>query len=67
MRHGASHETGGAIDERSSHIVTLPAGTNVAAANRFVIAGRGTFEVTAVRQRTASLTQVIEVVPTSTS
>jgi hypothetical protein len=62
IRHGSSRETAGAINERSSHIVTLPAGTDVAVENRFAIVGRGTFEVTAVRERTASLTQVIEVV-----
>ena len=63
-RHGSSRETGGAIDERSTHIVTVPVGTSVQTANRFVIAGRGTFEVTAVRERTGSQTQVIEVIET---
>lgn len=53
--------TGGAIDERSTHRVTFPPGTNVVAANRVVIVGRGTFEVTAVRHHTADPFQVVEV------
>jgi hypothetical protein len=60
-----SHPTGGRIDERSTHLVTLTAGAAVLAENRFVITGRGTFEVTATRTRTAGLTQVFEVVEAS--
>jgi hypothetical protein len=53
--------TGGQIDERSDHMVTVPPGVGVTAANRFLIDGRGTFEVTATRERTAQQTQVFEV------
>lgn len=56
-----SRITGGAIDERSTHIVTAPSDTAVDVANRLAITGRGTFEVTAVRERTGQLTQVFEV------
>ena len=58
---GRNGITGGAIDERSTHVVTVPADTTVSVANRVAIAGRGTFEVTAVRSRTDQLTQVFEV------
>ncbi len=55
--------TGGAIDERSTHVVTIPAGgTVLSAGNRFAIAGRGTFEVTALRERTAEWATEFEVV-----
>lgn len=57
-----SRVTGGAIDERSTHVVTVPAGVSVSASGRFAITGRGTFEVTAVRSRTAELTHTFEVI-----
>jgi hypothetical protein len=53
---------GGMIDERTTHVVTVPAGSTVTADSRFVIDGRGTFEVTAVRDRTAEHFRVVEVV-----
>jgi hypothetical protein len=53
--------TGGMIDERSTHIVTTSADTSVDVSDRLAISGRGTFEVTAVRERTGQLTQVFEV------
>ena len=56
-----SRITGGAIDERSTHLVTTPADTSVDVRNRITIANRGTYEVTAVRERTGQLTQVFEV------
>jgi hypothetical protein len=56
-----SRITGGAIDERSTHIVTIPTGNTVDVQNRVVIAARGTFEVTAVRERTDPLAQTFEV------
>jgi hypothetical protein len=55
---------GGRLDERSTHVVTLPAGTDVGQDDRFVISGRGTFEVTAVRERTREWAAFIEVVAT---
>jgi|SRR6185295_2306507 len=54
--------TGGAIDERSTHVVTIAAGGTVAAQDRFAISGRGTFEVTAVRDRTREWSREFEVV-----
>jgi hypothetical protein len=55
----------GRIDERSTHRITVPAGTQVATASRFAITGRGTYEVTAVPERTAERTRVFEVVEAS--
>lgn len=60
-----SRVTGGQIDERSTHLVTVPPGTSVNASDRFAIAGRGTFEVTATRQRTAEQTTTFEVIQIS--
>lgn len=62
---GNSRITGGVIDERSTHIVTAPPGTSVSTSNRFAITGRGTFEVTAVRDRTAEQTHTFEVIQIS--
>ncbi len=52
---------GGRIDERSTHVVTVPAGTPVASEDRFAITGRGTFEVLATHDRTAEWTRPFEV------
>lgn len=57
-----STQTAGAIDERSTHVCTLPPTVTVDPANRIVISGRGTFEVTGVRQRTGAFTSVCEVI-----
>lgn len=57
--------TAGRIDERSTHRVTVPAGTQLSGTSRFAIGGRGTFEVTAVPERTAEFTRVFEVVEAS--
>lgn len=54
--------TGGAIDERSTHVATIPTGSTIDIQNRIEITGRGTYEVTAVRERTDQLTQVFEVI-----
>lgn len=42
----------GRIDERSTHILTVPSGTSATSNSRVLVVGRGTFEVTAVRTRT---------------
>jgi hypothetical protein len=56
---------GGRIDERSTHVITVPAGTDVLAASRFAVVGRGTFDVTSVPERTAEWTRVFEVMEIS--
>lgn len=53
------------VDERSTHMVTVPPGTVVTSNNRFVIAGRGTFEVTATHDQSAGLATMFEVVASS--
>lgn len=59
---GASRIVGGRVDERSTHIITVPAGAVLSADNRFVITGRGTFEITATHERTAEWCRSFEVV-----
>lgn len=53
---------GGRVDERSTHLVTIPPGGTVLPSDRFVVGGRGTFEVTATRQQTAELSTTFEVI-----
>lgn len=55
----------GRIDERSTHLVSMPAGTDVTASDRVAIANRGTFEVTAVRHQTAEWVREFEVIEVS--
>jgi head-tail adaptor len=62
---GDSRMTGGRIDERSTHVITVPFGTPVASANRFAITGRGTFEITAAREQTAEMVTFFEVIEAS--
>jgi head-tail adaptor len=57
-----SRITGGQIDERSTHVVTVPPDVSVNASERFAITNRGTFEVTAVHQRTAEWMSTFEVI-----
>lgn len=53
------------VDERSTHFVTVPPGTSITTNNRFVITGRGTFEVTATRDQSGELATMFEVVSAS--
>jgi len=55
----------GRIDERSTHVITIPSGTNVTVDNRFQITGRGTFEVTAQRDQTGEMARTFEVLQIS--
>lgn len=50
------------LSGRSTHLLTLPAGAAVTTADTFQITGRGTFEVTAVRENTGELARFAEVV-----
>jgi hypothetical protein len=52
----------GRISDRSTHLVTAPPGTPVATNSRFLIANRGTYEVTGVQDRTGELARFFEVV-----
>lgn len=62
---GSSRLTGGQIDERSTHIVTVPPGVSVNTGSRVQIASRGVFEVTGIRTRTDARSTVFEVKPVS--
>jgi len=55
----------GRLSDRSTHVITVPAGTSVSIANRFSVSGRGTFEVTAVRERTGEWARFFEAVEVS--
>ena len=52
----------GRISDRSTHLVTVPPGTPVTASSRFVIANRGTYEVTGVQDQTGEMMRFFEVV-----
>lgn len=52
----------GRVDERSTHLVTVPPGTSVELSGRFSIDSRGTFEVTALRSQTGELASSFEVI-----
>jgi YD repeat-containing protein len=49
------------VSDRSTHVVTLPALTTITLDDDFVVDGRGTFEVTAIRSRTGEFARMIEV------
>ena len=55
----------GRLDDRSTHVVQTPAGVPVRNTDRFAIANRGTFEVTAVREWTGESARFFEVTSTS--
>lgn len=59
---GDERVTAGRISERSTHMVSAPPETAVAAANRILIDGRGTYEVTAVPETTGGPIRFVEVV-----
>ena len=61
---GGEDVFGGQVDDRSTHLLTLPPGTSLVDTDRVYIPQRGTFEVTAVRQRTREWTTRAEVVGT---
>lgn len=50
------------ISERTSHIITIPAAVDITAIQRFEITGRGTFEITAVPERTGEFLRSLEAV-----
>lgn len=59
---GSEAEATDRISDRSTHLLTLPAETALTVSQTFSISGRGTFEVTAVRERTGELARFAEVV-----
>lgn len=62
---GNEGEVGQRISDRSTHLAVLPYETTIDTANDLRINGRGTFEVTAVREHTDELARFVEVVARS--
>ena len=58
----AAGMTGGQIDERSTHLVTTTTSAQPASSGQVVIPNRGTYEVTATRDRTAGVVVQFEVI-----
>lgn len=52
----------GRIDERSTHVLTVPRQTDLDVSGQFQVTGWGTFEITAQRKRTQEGVRVYEVV-----
>lgn len=50
------------ISDRSTHLLTLPPGSSVTTEDQFYVIGRGTYEVTAVREHTGEFSTVFEAV-----
>lgn len=55
----------GRINDRSTHLITVPPGTIVGTSSRFAIAGRGTYEVTGIQDQTGELARFFEVIQVS--
>jgi hypothetical protein len=53
---------GGALNERSTHFLSMPPATSINTADRVLIAGRGTFEVTMALETTDALSTRVEVI-----
>jgi hypothetical protein len=57
---GRSAEFADQIDERSTHLIAVPPHTPITEADRFVVTGAGTFEITVVRTRTGEELRLLE-------
>lgn len=62
---GQEGQVANRLSDRSTHLLTLLASTAISTEDDFVVDGRGTFEVTAVREHTDELARMVEVVPRS--
>jgi hypothetical protein len=61
---GREQLVAGRVSDRATHVVTVPPGTVADTDDRFVVSGRGTFEIVAVRERTKEWARMVEVVET---
>lgn len=52
------------IADRSTHTISMPPETTVSTADRIIVSGRGTYEITAVRDRTREWLRMVEAVQT---
>lgn len=59
---GSEGEVAGRVSDRSTHLLTLPAGTDLSADDLLYVTGRGTFEVTAVHEHTGEFARFAELV-----
>ena len=59
---GSEGEVATRVSDRSTHLLTLPAGTDLAADDLLSVSGRGTFEVTAVHEHTGEFARFAELV-----
>lgn len=59
---GSEGQVASRISDRSTHLITLPPGTDVDTDDKFYVNGRGTYEVTAVREHSGEFTTVFEAV-----
>jgi len=57
---GSEQLSAGRISDRTTHVITVPPNVVPTPADRFLIAGKGTFEITAVRNRTREWLQMLE-------
>lgn len=57
---GSEQLSAGRISDRSTHVITVPPNVVPTPADRFLIDGKGTFEITAVRNRTREWLQILE-------
>ena len=61
---GGESVTGNQLSDRSTHLITLPPQTSIDHKDRFKVSG-DTYEITAVRSRTAEFTRQVEAVEVS--
>lgn len=57
---GSEALSAGRISEVSTHVIVMPYGTDIDVRDRFAIENRGTFEITAVSERTAEAFRQLE-------
>lgn len=53
------------VDDRTTNVITIPAGTPITSKARIEVVGLGLFEVTAVRRRSVEIAREIEVMEAS--
>lgn len=59
---GQESEAGGKIDDRSTHQILIPSGGTLQPEDRFLVDNRGTYTITALRDRTSEWVTEFEAV-----
>lgn len=62
---GSEAQVADRISDRSTHTITFEPNAAITVADQFVLDGKGTFEVTAVRNQTDELVRIVEAVSAS--